>query len=209
MAKSPKLTTIDRTGTGKGASRRARREGLVPAVLYGHGTDAKHLLLPNLELAAILRNNGTNAVIDLDINGNSQLALTRQVDVHPVRNYIEHVDLLIVRRGEKVVVEVPILIEGESGPGTLMIQDASYIELEAEALNIPENVVVSVEGLPAVTNIVASDLDLPEGSTLISAEDMLVVSVNEAQLAEEPADEESEEAGDAAADEAPAAEDAE
>ncbi|GAA3969463.1 50S ribosomal protein L25/general stress protein Ctc [Gordonia caeni] len=203
MAQFMKLTTTDRTGTGKGAARRARRDGLVPAVLYGHGTDPKHLLLPNLELAAILRANGTNAVIDLDIDGTSQLALTKQVDVHPVRNYIEHVDLLIVRRGEKVVVEVPILIEGESGPGTLLIQDASYIELEAEAMNIPENIVVSVEGLPAVTNINAGDLELPEGSTLISAEDTLVVSVNEAQQAAEPESEEGEEgAAETAAEEA-------
>lgn len=203
MAQFMKLTTTDRTGTGKGAARRARRDGLVPAVLYGHGTDPKHLLLPNLELAAILRANGTNAVIDLDIDGTSQLALTKQVDVHPVRNYIEHVDLLIVRRGEKVVVEVPILIEGESGPGTLLIQDASYIELEAEAMNIPENIVVSVEGLPAVTNINAGDLELPEGSTLVSAEDTLVVSVNEAQQAAEPEGEEGEEgAEETAAEEA-------
>lgn len=201
MAQFAKLQTTDRTGTGKGAARRARRDGQVPAVLYGHGSDPKHLLLPNLELAAILRANGTNAIIDLDLDGTSQLVLTKQVDVHPVRNYIEHVDLLIVRRGEKVIVEVPILVEGEPGPGTLLLQDASYIELEADAMNIPENVVVSVEGLPAVTNLTAGDIELPEGSTLVSVEDMLVVSVNEAQQTAEPEDEDEEGAEDAAASE--------
>lgn len=187
------LTTVTRTDTGKGAARRARREGLIPAVLYGHGTEPKHLLLPNLELAAILRANGTNAIIDLDIEGSSQLALTKQVDVHAIKNYIQHVDLLIVRRGEKVTVEVPVLIEGEPGPGGLVFQDASFIEIEAEALHIPEHIVVSVEGLTPVTNITAADVTLPEGSTLVSNEDMLVASVNEAQAAateEEAAEEE-------------------
>ncbi len=132
-----KLSVSTRTEKGKGAARRARREGKVPAVLYGHGTDPQHLHLPARDFAAILRNNGLNAIIDLDIEGSSQLALTKQVDVHPIRNYIEHADLLIVRRGEKVTVEVAIVVEGDAAPGTLVVQDASVVEVEADALSIP------------------------------------------------------------------------
>lgn len=198
---TPKLQTTDRTDTGKGAARRARRDGLVPAVLYGHGADPKHLLLPKLELAAILRANGTNAIIDLDIDGSSQLALTKQVDVHPIRNYIEHLDLLIVKRGEKVTVEVPLLIEGEPGPGGLLIQDANALLIEAEALHLPDHIVVSAEGLEPGANVTAADLTLPKGATLISAEDTLVISISEAKSAEVEPDE--------AAAEAPAEEAAE
>lgn len=206
MSQTPKLQTTDRTGTGKGAARRARRDGLVPAVLYGHGTDPKHLLLPKLELAAILRANGTNAIIDLDIDGKSQLALTKQVDVHPIRNYIEHLDLLIVKRGEKVTVEVPILVEGEPGPGGLLIQDTNTVQIEAEALHLPESIVVSVEGLEPGANVTAADLDLPKGSTLISAEDTLIVAVTEAKAAETESEDEAAAEGDEAAAEAPAEE---
>ena len=194
-----KLAADSRTEFGKGASRRLRREGKVPAVIYGHGTEPKHLLLPNLELAAILRANGTNAIIDLDLDGTSQLVLTKQVDVHPVRNYIEHVALLIVRRGEKVTVEVPVLIEGEPGPGGLVFQDASFIEIEAEALHIPEHIVVSVEGLTPVTNITAADVTLPEGSTLVTDPEALLVSVEAQKAAAEPAEGEEAEAEEAAA----------
>ncbi|UQE75915.1 50S ribosomal protein L25/general stress protein Ctc [Gordonia sp. PP30] len=203
MSQTPKLTTTVRTESGKGAARRARRAGQVPAVLYGHGSEPQHLLLPDRELAAILRANGTNAVIDLDIDGKSQLALTKQVDVHAIKNNIEHVDLLLVRRGEKVTVDVNIVIEGDAAPGTLVVQDASTIQVEAEALHIPENITVSVEGVEAVTNITAGDLELPQGSTLVSPEDTLIVAVNEAAKAES---EDAEGEGDA---EAPAEEAAE
>ncbi|MCZ0912195.1 MULTISPECIES: 50S ribosomal protein L25/general stress protein Ctc [Gordonia] len=178
-----KLAVTTRTEKGKGAARRARREGNVPAVLYGHGTDPQHLNLPARDFAAILRNNGLNAIIDLDIEGSSQLALTKQVDVHPIRNYIEHADLLIVRRGEKVTVEVAIVVEGDAAPGTLVVSDASVVEVEADALSIPEQIVVSVEGAEAGTAVHASDLDLPEGVTLIADPETLIVAVNEAQAA--------------------------
>ncbi|GAC68609.1 50S ribosomal protein L25/general stress protein Ctc [Gordonia soli] len=189
-----KLTVAVRTGKGKGAARRARREGNVPAVLYGHGTDPRHLLLPALELAAILRHGGTNSVIDLQIEGDSQLALTKQVDVHPIRNYIEHVDLLVIRRGEKVTVEVNVVVEGDAAPGTLVVQDASYVEIEADALSIPEQVTVSVEGAEPGVAVHASDLELPEGVTLLSDPETLIVAVNEAPTASD-LEEEAEEAG--------------
>ncbi|MHC3004742.1 50S ribosomal protein L25/general stress protein Ctc [Gordonia metallireducens] len=198
-----KLAVTTRTEKGKGAARRARREGNVPAVLYGHGTDPQHLHLPARDFAAILRNNGLNAIIDLDIEGTSQLALTKQVDVHPIRNYIEHADLLIVRRGEKVTVEVAIVVEGDPAPGTLVTSDASVVEVEADALSIPEQIVVSVEGAEAGTAIHASDLDLPEGVTLIADPETLIVAVNEAQAAATSSDADAEGAEDEAA-EAPA-----
>ncbi|MEE3849064.1 50S ribosomal protein L25/general stress protein Ctc [Gordonia sp. LSe1-13] len=189
-----KLSVTTRTEKGKGAARRARREGKVPAVLYGHGTDPQHLNLPALEFAAILRANGVNAVIDLDIDGSSQLALTKQVDVHPIRNYIEHADLLVIRRGEKVTVEVYVVVEGEAAPGTLVTQDASTVEIEADALSIPEQITVDVEGVEAGNAVHASDLALPEGVTLISDPDTLIVAINEAPTTSE-LEEEAEEAG--------------
>ena len=183
------LTATTRTEFGKGASRRLRRAGSTPAVLYGHGTDPVHLNLPAREFAAILRANGTNAVIDLDIEGTSQLALTKQVDVHPIRSYIEHVDLLVIKRGEKVTVEVTVAIEGDAAPGSLVVQDASVIEVEADALSIPEHIVVSIEGVAAGTAIHAGDVTLPEGVTLTSDPELLVVAVNEApQAADDDAD---------------------
>ncbi|MFT4041617.1 MAG: 50S ribosomal protein L25/general stress protein Ctc [Gordonia sp. (in: high G+C Gram-positive bacteria)] len=186
------LAVTTRTEKGKGAARRARREGKIPAVLYGHGTEPQHLHLPAREFAAILRNNGTNAIVELDIEGTSQLALTKQVDVHPIRNYIEHADLLIVRRGEKVTVEVVIVVEGDSAPGTLVVQDANTVEIAADALSIPEHIVVNVEGVAAGTSIHAADLSLPEGVELVTDADTLIVAVTEAQDAAEGAAEASE-----------------
>ncbi len=182
---APQLAVSTRTETGKGAARRARRDGNVPAVLYGHGTTPEHLYLPTHEFAAILRNNGTNVVIDLSIEGRNQLALTKQVDVHPIRNFIQHADLVIIRRGEKVTVEIPIVIEGDPQGGTLVTQDANTIEIEADAMSIPEQIVVSVEGAEAGTAIHASDLILPEGSELTADPETLIVAVNAAKAADE------------------------
>lgn len=189
MAKQPttnQLTAQVRTESGKGAARRARRAGNVPAVLYGHGTDPQHLLINAHDFAAILRANGTNAIIELDINGEQQLALTKQVDVHPIRNYIEHTDLLIVRKGEKVTVEVTIEIVGNAEAGTLVTQDATTIEVEADALNIPESLTVSVEGATAGTIVTAAGVILPEGVTLVTDPDAPVVGVHEITAAAEP-----------------------
>ena len=119
------LTASVRTETGKGASRRARREGRVPAVLYGHGTEPRHLELDGHDFAAVLRNAGTNALLTLDIDGEEQLALPKALDIHPIRRTITHADLIVVRRGEKVTVEVNVVVEGEAAPGTLVTQDAN------------------------------------------------------------------------------------
>lgn len=191
------LAVTTRTEKGKGAARRARRAGNVPAVLYGHGTDPQHLNLPARDFAAILRNNGTNAVLDLDIEGTSQLALTKQIDIHPIRNYIEHVDLLVIKRGEKVTVEVTIVVEGDAAPGTLVTQDANTVEIEADALSIPEQIVVDVKGKEVGTSVHASDLVLPEGVELVTDPETLIVAVNEATTAAELEEETDAEQADA------------
>jgi large subunit ribosomal protein L25 len=179
MAKNApnKLAAAVRTETGKGASRRARREGKVPAVLYGHGTDPQHLELNARDLAAVLRHAGTNAVLTLDIAGEEQLALTKSLEIHPIRRNIQHADLLVVRRGEKVSVEVNVIIEGDAAPDTLVTQEANTIEIEADVQSIPEQIVVSVEGVRAGTQISAADVTLPSGVTLISDPELLVVNV--------------------------------
>jgi large subunit ribosomal protein L25 len=187
MAKSAvnQLTVTVRTETGKGASRRARRAGKIPAVLYGHGADPQHLELPGHDFAAVLRHSGTNAVLTLDIAGKEQLALTKAIDIHPIRRTIQHADLLVVRRGEKVVVEVSVIVEGEPASGTLVTQETNTIEIEAEALSIPENFKVSVEDAEPGTQFTAGSISLPAGVTLISDPEMLVVNVVVAPTAED------------------------
>jgi large subunit ribosomal protein L25 len=185
MSAGNNLTVSVRSETGKGASRRARRDGKVPAVLYGHGTEPQHLLLPAHDFAAVLRHSGTNAVLVLDIEGKEQLALTKALDIHPIRRSIQHVDLLVVRRGEKVTVEVNVVIEGDATPGTLVTQDANAVEIEAEALSIPEQLTVSVEGAEAGTQILAGQIELPRGVTLVSDPELLVVNIVVAPTAED------------------------
>ncbi len=179
------LTVSVRTSTGKGASRRARRDGKIPAVLYGHGADPQHLELPGRDFAAVLRHSGTNAVLTLDIDGTQQLALTKALDIHPIRRTIQHADLLVVRRGEKVVVEVTVVVEGDATPGTLVTQENDAMEIEAEALSIPEQLTVSIEGAEAGTQITAGQIALPGGVTLISDPDLLVVNIVTAPTAED------------------------
>ncbi|MBV6757310.1 50S ribosomal protein L25/general stress protein Ctc [Rhodococcus opacus] len=207
MSDENRLVAAVRTEFGKGAARRARRDGQVPAVLYGHGEDPRHLNVPSRDFAAILRAHGTNAILTLDIEGKEQVALTKSVVVHPIRNYIEHADLLVIKKGEKVTVDVPVVVTGEAASGTLVAQDAATVSLEADALHIPEQIEVSVEGLEVGTQILANQLELPKGSTLQADEELLIVNVVAAPTA---ADLE-EETGEAAAEtaEAPAEEGAE
>jgi large subunit ribosomal protein L25 len=179
------LSVSVRTQTGKGASRRARRDGKIPAVLYGHGAAPQHLELPGHDFAAVLRHSGTNAVLTLDIDGKEQLALTKAIAIHPIRRTIQHADLLLVRRGEKVVVEVTVDIQGEAAPGTLVTQETSTIEIEAEALSIPEELVVSVEGAEPGTQFTAGQIALPPGVSLVDDPELLVVNVVIAPTAEE------------------------
>jgi large subunit ribosomal protein L25 len=178
-----RLAAEARTEFGKGAARRTRRAGKIPAVLYGHGSDPKHLALPALEFARVVREHGQNAVLTLEIDSNTELALTKTVTTHPIKNYIEHVDLLLVQRGEKVTVEVPIVVSGEPAPGTLVTQDLTTIEVSVEALHIPEQFELSIEGLEAGTQINAGDINLPAGAELTTDAEALVLAVNVAPTA--------------------------
>lgn len=180
-ANDVRLTADKRTEFGKGAARRTRREGLVPAVMYGHGTDPVHLALPSLEFARVLRDHGTNAVLTLDVAGEDHLALVKTVVVHPIRNYIEHCDLVVIRRGEKVVVDVTIVLTGDAAPGTLVSQDANTIEVEADVMSIPESFEISVEGAVVGLQILAGQVELPDGVTLQTDPEALVVNVAEAR----------------------------
>lgn len=176
------LEATIRTEFGKGAARRTRRAGNVPAVLYGHQSDPQHLSLDALSFAAILRQHGTNAVLNLNIEGKKQLALTKSVVVHPIHRYIEHADLLIVKRGEEVTADVPVTVTGEAGPGTLVTQDATTVTVSADALNIPESLEVSVAGAESGTQVTAAEISLPKGVSLVTDAETLIANVTEARV---------------------------
>ncbi len=180
-----KLTAETRTEFGKGAARRIRRDHKVPAVLYGHGTDPVHITLPGHDTMLALKHGGTNALLAIDVEGAETLALPKQVQRHPVKGELEHLDLLIVRRGEKVVVEVPIHVVGEAAAETLVTVEHSTISVEAEATHIPDAFEVSVEGAEAGTQVLAKDVTLPTGSILHTDAEALVVNVSSAPTAEE------------------------
>lgn len=169
------LVTEIRDTFGKGVARKIRATGKIPAVIYGHGTEPQHVTLPGHETALILRK--SNQVLELDIQGKTQLALVKDVQKDPVRQIIEHIDLIVVRKGEKVTVDVPVHIEGESAPGTAVNQDSNTLAVEVEAIHIPESFVVSIEGLEQGAQILAKDVTLPAGATLVTDPDTLVVGI--------------------------------
>lgn len=175
MADDNKLVAEPREQFGKGFARRIRAAGKIPAVIYGHGTEPQHVTLPGHEVGLILRK--ANQVLELDISGKTQLALVKDVQKDPVHQIIEHLDLVVVRKGEKVTVDIPVHVEGESIAGTIAALDANTLSVEAEATHIPERLTVNVEGAEEGTQIFARDIELPEGSTLISDPDTLVVNV--------------------------------
>ena len=172
-----RLAAEPRTEFGKGAARRTRRAGKIPAVLYGHGSDPLHVALPALEFARVMREQGSNAVLSVDLDGQPQLALTKTVTVHPIRRYIEHVDLLIVRRGEKVVVDVHIVITGNAAPDTLVTQELGTLQVEADAMAIPDEIEVSVHDAEVGTQVLAGEVPLPPGVELRTDPEQLVVNV--------------------------------
>ncbi|MBN7794853.1 50S ribosomal protein L25/general stress protein Ctc [Microbacterium sp. 2216-1] len=198
MSDDNKVHVDLRTNFGKGFARRLRAEGKIPAVIYGHGTDPVHVALPGHQVSLIIRR--ANALLDLDIEGTSQLVLVKDVQKDPVRQIIEHIDLLVVNKGEKVTVEVPVFLTGESFSGTIVTQDVTTIKLEVEATHIPEHVEVSVEGLEEGAHITAGDVTLPKGAALLDDADLLLVAVSvpAAEVAEENAAEAAE-ASEAAA----------
>ncbi len=196
------ISATTRTEFGKGASRRDRRAGRVPAVLYGHGTDARHLTLPARELTRALKSGGANTVLTLQLDGTSELALPKVVVRDALRDDIEHIDLLLVRRGEKVTVDVRVVVTGEPAPGTLVLTDSNTLSVEVDALNIPESIEVSVAGADTGLQILAKDVALPEGAVLVTDPESLVVGVSSAPTAED-LDEDALESG-AAVEDAPA-----
>ncbi|MFE9597603.1 MULTISPECIES: 50S ribosomal protein L25/general stress protein Ctc [Streptomyces] len=186
-----KLTAETRTEFGKGAARRIRREKKVPAVVYGHGVDPLHVTLPGHELQLALRT--PNVLLTLDIEGKTQLAIPKAVQRDAIKGFLEHVDLLTVKSGEKVTVEVYVHTEGELAPGSFLLEHVlSTITVEAEATHIPESVTVSIAGLEAGASIAAKDIPLPKGTTLAIDEDAVVLQVLAAQAEEAPADGEAE-----------------
>jgi large subunit ribosomal protein L25 len=173
-----KLVATARTDFGKGAARRTRRAGLIPAVLYGHGTAPVHVSLPGHQTYLALKH--SNALFEIELDGTSQLALAKDVQRDPIRSeVIEHLDLLVVTRGEKVSVDVPVHVIGESAPGTIHVVETQTLAVEADATNLPEFIQVDVEGLTAGTQVTAGELVLPAGSTLAVAPEHVVVSISE------------------------------
>lgn len=177
-----KLSATPRNDFGKGAARRLRRDHQVPAVLYGHGTDPVHVALPGHATMLALKGNA-NALLTIDIDGNSQLALPKDVQRHPLKGTIEHVDLLIVRRGEKVTVDVPLHLTGDPAPGGRAQAELTSLSLEVEATAIPDGVEFSIEGLEVGTQVHAGAITLPEGAVLIGDAEAIVVAVVDANRA--------------------------
>ena len=185
MSTDNRLDVELRTEFGKGAARRVRRAGKVPAVVYGHGTDPVHITMPGHDTMMALKH--ANALLTLNIEGTEQLALAKDVQRDPIKPIIEHVDLVVVRKGEKVTVDVAVHVTGEAAPETVVTVDHSSIQVEVEATNTPENIEVSVEGLEAGTQILAGALALPAGATLVTDAEALVVNVS-AMISQEALD---------------------
>ncbi|MFI7414970.1 50S ribosomal protein L25/general stress protein Ctc [Streptomyces sp. NPDC049627] len=194
-----KISAETRTEFGKGAARRIRRDSKVPGVLYGHGSDPLHLTLPGHDLLLALRT--PNVLISLDIDGKAnELAIPKAVQRDPLKGFLEHVDLLLVKRGEKVTVEIPVHTEGElAAGGNLLEHVLNALPVETEATHIPESVTVSIEGLEAGASVLAKDIPLPKGTTLAVEEDTVVLQVLASQAEEAPEGEaaEGEEAAEA------------
>ncbi|GAA1650314.1 50S ribosomal protein L25/general stress protein Ctc [Microbacterium flavum] len=196
-----------RENFGKGYARRLRAAGQIPAVIYGHGTDPVHVSLPGHQVSLLIRR--ANAVLELSVDGAQQLTLVKDVQKDPVHQVIEHIDLLVVKKGEKIQVDVPITVVGEPFAGTIANLDNTTVALEVEATNIPQNIEVDVEGLEDGTHITAADLVLPTGASLVTEGETLIVAISvpatdeadaieaaDEAVAEEQSEEAAEEAGE-------------
>jgi large subunit ribosomal protein L25 len=180
-----KITAESRTEFGKGAARRIRRAAKVPAVLYGHGIDPIHVTLPGHDTMLALKHGGANALLTITVDGKEQLTLPKQIQRDPIKGFLEHLDLVIVRRGEKVTVDIPVHLVGEPDADALVVTEASTVSVEAEATHIPEFIEVSIEGAQVGDQILAKDLRLPSGSTVLADDEMLIINVTHAPTAEE------------------------
>jgi large subunit ribosomal protein L25 len=202
-----RIAAEPRTEFGKGAARRTRRAGKVPAVLYGHGTDPQHISLPGHDLMLALKT--PNVLLRVEgLNSGSELALPKDVQRDPIKGFLEHVDLLLVKRGEKVEVSIPVHVTGDVVAGGRLVQAEVELAVQAEATHIPESVSVDIEGLEIDAQVLARDLKLPAGTTLVADEELLIVQIVDATISTEPAEEvEEEPAGaEAAAEESTEAE---
>jgi large subunit ribosomal protein L25 len=180
-----RIAAEPRTEFGKGGARRTRRAGKIPAVLYGHGLAPRHLALPAREFAHAIRGGGANALLTLELDGGTELALPKAIQRHPIKGDFEHVDLLLVRRGEKVHVDVPVILQGEATRDGLVDQQLTVVPVEAEATNIPTQVTISIDGLGIGDHVSASDIELPAGVTLTGDPEQVVVAILAAPTAEQ------------------------
>jgi large subunit ribosomal protein L25 len=180
-----KITAETRTQFGKGAARRIRRDAKVPAVIYGHGNDPKHITLPGHDTMMALKRGGSNALLYIDVEGTTFIALTKQVQADPIKGFLEHLDFVEVKKGEKVTVEIPILVTGEAKSDAMVVTELNTVSVEAEATNIPDHIEISVEDAEAGFHVLAKDLVLPDGSLLLTDDEALVVNVVHAPTAEE------------------------
>lgn len=186
MAITPPVVKAEkREEFGKGSARRLRRDGKIPGVLYEAGIDNVHFAVDRIEMTALVRNHGTNAILELEVEGQKLLSMVKHIDQNVLSLEIDHIDLLGVKRGEKVTVEVPVITEGEAAPDAVVLQEADVIEIEIDALNIPDELTVSIEGKQIGDSIYASDVKLPEGAELISDPELLLVNVTFEQVDEE------------------------
>ncbi len=197
MSEDNKVVVELRENFGKGFARRLRAAGKIPAVIYGHGTEPQHVALPGHQVTLLIRR--ANALLDLDIAGASQLVLVKDVQRDPVLQIVEHIDLLVVKKGERVHVEVPVHVTGETAPGTIFNLDAASLRLDVEATHIPENVVVDVTGREEGAHIYAADIALPKGAALVDEPDLLIIGVSAPAGAAAEEDEAAAEEGAAAA----------
>ena len=181
----PVLKAEVRSEFGKGFARRLRAAGKIPGVVYGHAVDVLHFAVDRLEMTALVRNHGVNAVFELELEGEQHLVMVKHIDQNVLTFNIDHIDLLSIKRGEKVEVEVPVVLEGEPAPGLMSIQDADVLLVEADVLNIPEEIVVSIEGLEDGTVVTAGEVSLPEGTNLADEEDTVIVSISEPEVDED------------------------
>lgn len=201
MSETQKLQAQPRTDFGKGAARQARRDGLIPAVVYGHGSEPAHVLLPGKATTLAVRT--ANAVLSLDVDGQEKLVLVKDIQRHPLRQTVDHLDLLIVRRGEKVNVEVAVHTEGEVFSGLALNLDVPNVALVADALRVPESIVVDVEGMKE-GHVTAADLKLPAGSELDVDPETVIITVAEPQEQDLPEPEDAEGEAEGTTEEAPA-----
>jgi large subunit ribosomal protein L25 len=180
-----RIAAEPRTEFGKGGARRTRRAGNIPAVLYGHGTDPRHISLPTRAFESALRTDGANVLLEVAIDGDTELALPKSIQRDPVRGVIEHIDLILVRRGEQISVDVLLQFTGDVAPGGLLEQSTNTLPVNAEATHIPSEFTVSVEGLEIGSSVTASQVELPDGVELSGDPDQVLVHVLAAPTAEQ------------------------